>query len=257
MISRWVLKRWRFYKKTSVESSPFRTTSRKQRLRTMLVTSAIKILLPQKCTWTHSLHSCVKCWASRIHQVFFSGKKADLSFDMSSIKDQNPDEIDVGEDSDDVIDDLIDTSDVIDTSDMEEPTWARTNSRRRHFNCKSSWNFNWAMMTRQTEVVTQMAGNAYHSRIFYLQLNSPLQLPPPRLSGGLSLPKPVCTSSESSETAETKDAEIAQTNEPISAVNVDTKLKSDTIKTLDESPVPPVKKFKRRNQSMYESTDDE
>ena len=181
----------------------------------------------------------------------FSGKKADLGFDMSSIKEQNPDEINFGDDddSDDVIDDIVEGSEgeLSFQGPMGEGETGSSNPDKISLDSDED----------KTGNGDTNGGKCVLQEESLSPKKTPLKLPPPSSAGELNLPKPV---NSAPEVSDSKTIEIQQEKTKTdSSGSIDETVKSDIEKPTEdkESPVPPVKKFKRRNQSMYENTDNE
>ncbi len=186
----------------------------------------------------------------------FLGKKADLGIDMSDIKEQNPDEIDVGSsDSDDVTDEVMDST-------MEESP-AVLEMRKKKLSPENGAS---PLCAKAPGEFPLSGDNADDQKVHKFSLgedmesSSPgagLKLPAPRFSSVLNLPDPTNTKVDKrSATTEHDDKPSGcgeQGKRKSGSSDADEEPGSASSEVKEETPG--VKKFKRRNQSFYESAD--
>ena len=184
------------------------------------------------------------------HYTVITGEKVDLGFDLSGVKADNPDEISLdGNDSDTVQDEADEEEGAglaqqgpiteLESRTLAEPT---VNPDKISLDSDSeAENENEA----QFPELKDKNGSFQEGLVSKLSL----KLPEPKLSG-LSLPKPLHSETDTIESKMDKPEGEQRGYEEEKAI---TGNKGD-IEAAKE--VPPKKKFKRRNQAMYENTDE-
>ncbi len=186
------------------------------------------------------------------HYTVITGEKVDLGFDLSRVKADNPDEISLDGNDSDTIQDEADEEEGAGPAELGPIT--EQDSRTL---VEST--VNPAEISLDSDSEDENDNEAQFPELkdkngsFQEGLSSKLsmKLPEPKLSG-LTLPKPVLSEPETVKTNAAKSEGQGSVEQRTA------KGESAPDKEQSEVPkeVPPKKKFKRRNQAMYESTDE-